>query len=242
MVLTEADMALLEYLHAVKISTFQRIRSEIYPDYHLKSVCNRVYRLENNSLVRGWCNRRIANGERLITLTKKGFYDYVATGDEQRIELGSEAPQHDLALSDIRNHLRKAERVLEYFTENQIQTWGKARFDQKLASLVELNSDGVAILGISDEEVLTPVEYEANLKSHDRYVSLINRYYRHDEVLLVIYVAATPEILNRVKQIEASIFPLDEPKITYCLLQDLQENPQLVLRNYHDHELLLNVS
>lgn len=240
MVLTERDIALLRYLHAVKISTFQRIKREIFPDYHLKSVCNRVYRLENNGLVRGWCNRRIENGERLIALTKKGFADFVADGGEMRAELSSDSTEHDLALGEIRSLLLAANRVSTYHTENQLQTWGKTKLDPRLAPFVDLNCDGLATLKFADEHIFAPIEYDATLKGHDRYCSLLKRYYQHDDVLLIIFIASKTDILNRVSDIERQIFPSNEPKFVYALLENLRQDAQVSFKNCNGDVLLLN--
>lgn len=71
--ITDIDVQLLRYLHAVKVATYKQIHRDIYPTYHLRSVCNRLAKLERSHLVSGSQNRMLSCGERIISVSKQGF-------------------------------------------------------------------------------------------------------------------------------------------------------------------------
>ena len=240
MVLTKKEEGLLHYLHAVKVSSYQRIKRDIYPTYHIRSVCNRIYRLEDNHLVRGDCNRSINGGERTISITNKGFAEYVAQGIESRSELSSESVLHDLNLVDIRSRLMKAKKISSYYTENQIQTWGIAGFDRTLTSFVNLNSDALVEIQFSSGSQLIPLELEMHLKAKDRYEQLLKRYYQRDDVFLILYICESQNILNKVREMEATLFKSEQPKFLYKLKQEFDTDAYLEFTNCNGNILRLD--
>ena len=234
------DEKLLHYLHQVKVASYKQINRDIYPDYHIRSVCNRVYRLENNRFLQGYCNRMFHNGQRLISLTKHGFNNFVANGLERRIELRSDAVEHDLTLVDIRNLLLQSSRVLSYYSENQLQTWPSGIFCSEVSQLANLNSDGVITLEIDNETLNIPVEYEASSKSSHRYEPLLKRYYSRDDVHAVLYLCENQGVLNKIAKIEEDTYPSEQPKFFYKLISKLWIDEAMKFENYHGFGLKLN--
>src|SRR3989338_9200183 len=100
MKLSVNDRALMHYLHAVKVATYKQIHRDIYPDYCFRSVRNRVIKLSHLGLVIGSQDRLGLIDGKTISLSKKGFSHFVANGEENRIELKSEAVEHDVDLVD----------------------------------------------------------------------------------------------------------------------------------------------
>ena len=236
---TPADVQLLWYLHAVKVSTYEQIKRDIYSDYHFASVCNRIYRLERNGLVCGNRNRVLASGKRYISLTRKGFDEFVAKGNEVHIELKSDAVNHDLELVDIRYCMLKASRVLQYHSENELQTWGINQ-SEIVGQFINLNSDAVLLLRFPKGEIICPLEYELNGKSIDRYEPLIKKYYRRDDVPLVLYLCNSKEVMNRISKIEKKLFQSDQPKFFYKVMQKIATSDELSFHNYNDRILTLH--
>lgn len=238
----EQDKNLIHYLHEVKVATYEQIKRDIYPDYHFKSVCNRIYRLENNHLVHGWCDRVIGKGCRLISLTKQGFSRFVAKGLEKRIELNSDAIKHDLRLGDIRYRLKRASKVLDYHSENQLQTWPIGVYDVKVGRLANLNCDAVVSVRFPDDTLHLPLEYGASSKSDRRYEPLVKRYYARDDVPAVLYVCENETVLNKISRIETELFPSDQPKFFFKHVSDLFEDETMSFGNCHNFPLKLNQS
>ena len=126
--ITEKDVRFLRYLHAVKVSTYERATRDIYTNHKVKSVSGRIRKMEDNHLLEGWCNRKLEKGKRVVSLTSKGFDLFVKNGEEQRVELKSNSVIHDLCLVDIRHKFMKHDNIKMYLTENEVQTWGSTLY------------------------------------------------------------------------------------------------------------------
>jgi hypothetical protein len=239
MKLTPLDLKLLHYLHSVKVSTYLRIKRDIYPDYHIGSVCNRIYRLEDNRLVKGSCNRSIANGERVLSLTERGFKGFVADGTERRTELTSDSVEHDLGLVDLRFCIRSLRKVICYHTENEMQTW-RQHHDAELQRISKLNSDAVIAIHYSSGKLLIPIEYESTMKSPSRYKDIVRKYYGSSDVVIAAYFCKNQEILNRIKAQEMNFSEGNEAKIVYALMQQSQENRKISLTSCSGQEISLD--
>ena len=240
MMLKKSDERLMKYLQAVKIATYEQIKRDIYPDYHLRSVCNRIYKLEDNKLVQGVCNRSIQNGERLISLTKKGFKYFVSNGGEERIELKSDAASHDLGLVNIRALFRGFQEIESYYTENEIQTWGRNGYGYSLSSLVKFNSDAVVLFQRKELSLLVPLEYEVTQKVASRTSEMVKRYYRDSNIILVFFLSHENSILNAVKKAEGEVLKRDKPKFFYSLLHKEIFCESLLLETVKGHKLRLH--
>ena len=120
--ITEEDVRFFQYLYAIKVSTYERAARDIYTRHKVKSVGERIRKMEDNHLVEGWRNRKLMRGNRIINLTHKGFDLFVKNGEETRVELKSGCVEHDLCLVDICNKLLKQEKIRTYLSENEIQT------------------------------------------------------------------------------------------------------------------------
>ena len=162
--MSEKDLELLTFLHKVKVASYAQIGRDIYCGYHKDSVGKRLRKLEDNRLIHGGRNRLLCNGKKIVSLTKHGFDSFIKNGTEVRIELKSDAKQHDLVLVDIRHHFLKSAKTLRYATENQIQTYGFNSSERDIASFLTLNSDAVIELKFSTSNILIPIEYEGSLK------------------------------------------------------------------------------
>ena len=175
--ITEKDIHFFNYLYAVKVATYSQINRDIYTGYTRKSVANRIRKMEDNHLLEGYQKRNIANGQRFISLTKKGFDGFVKRGYEKRVEPKSGSVTHDLFLVDIRHKLMKQNRVKGYTTENELQTWGHPLGDASYLDFVYLRPDAVTGLQCPTCIIQIPVEYDAFHKSRNRYVNVVKQYY-----------------------------------------------------------------
>lgn len=240
MTLLKKDLEAISYLHRVKVATYEQIRRDIYVGYHLKSVCNRIYRLENNGLVTGICDRMITDGKRILSLTGKGFDAFVAKGTEERIELRSDSVEHDLTLVDIRSRLLNAKKVRSYYTENEIQTWGIREFEQKVSQFVNLNSDALVDISFSNGDLLVPLEYEKHPKSSTIYESLLKRYYSRSDVAIVLYICETGGVVDKLQRTEKQIIKNEEPRFLYTLIENFEKDETMKFTNCNGKSLRLN--
>lgn len=229
--LSERDIQLLNYLHAVKVATYDQIARDLYEEYSLESVGNRLRKLEDNRLIRAERCRSILKGKRLVSITKHGFEEFVKMGGEMIVELKSDAIHHDLVLVDIRHKILKSPKTTAYQTENEIQTWEP--------ELRKLNCDALVTSNLGKSTFLIPVEYEASLKKAERYEPMVRKYYQATEFPLVAFIADSPAILKKVKHTEEQLFNWDKPKFFYRLAADFLIDEALRLENCNKASLSL---
>lgn len=237
--LNERDIEFFRYLHSVKIATYEQIHRDIYSDYKLDSVGKRLRKIENNGLLKTYRARTLLDGRVLVTMTKKGFNYFVKDGLERRAELKSDAVQHDLALVDLRSKLLKQKRVRKYLTENELQTWGYILNDYRYSDLVELNSDAVIEVEFPRATLKVPFEYDACQKAGYRYEDVFGKYYRRDDIQLVLYVCKSQGIMNQLMKLEKSQLKSNRPKFFYALMQDILNNEMSKFKNCKNDDLTL---
>lgn len=235
--LTETDIQLLRYLHAVKVATYKQIHRDIYPTYHPRSVCNRLAKLEKMGLITGSQNRHNSCGDKVMSVSKKGFQQFVANEAELRCELKSEAVNHDLQLVDVRHAFLKLEAVSNYLTENQIQTWGLSDLNGVSSNAAKLNSDAVVNLDLSGAQILAAIEYEDSEKAAQRYDPIVKKYYRCEDIGAVFYICKTTNLIRKISEVEKALFQTDQPKFFYQLLQALLQGDAATFKNCNGYEL-----
>lgn len=237
--ITKNDVHLLKYLHAVKVATYKQIQRDIYPSYQLRSVSNRLAKLERLSLVTGSQNRLFRCVEKVISLSKSGYQRFVAGEIEHRCELKSEAINHDLRLVDVRYAFLRLEKVSQYQTENQIQTWGIPEQNYLSAKITKLNSDAMAKVKFPGGEILAAIEYEESEKATQRYDPIVKKYYLCEEVGVVFYVCESRNLIRKISEVEKSLFPGNHPKFFYQVIDGLLQNDDVSFQNYNKFELRL---
>ena len=239
MILSDHDLQLFRYLHAVKVATYSQIRRDIYPAYHLRSVKNRMLRFEQRGLIRGVQRPFSRNGAKVVSLSKQGFKDFVANGFERRVELLSQAVDHDLVFGDIRFEFLRSIAVEGFFTENEIETWGYGHEDKELSKFFSLRCDGVAHLNLNHGKFYVPVEYEATAKKGDRYGGIVEKYYHRDDIAAVIYVTDNESVRRRIMDIEMQVYGNYDPKIFFASTADVLTGDAILIRNRNDNYVSL---
>ena len=229
--LSELDIGLLKYLHAVKVSTYDRTQRDVYPDHKLTSVGNRLRKIHDNGLIEIEHGRLLLGGKRLVRLSQTGFQSYVQRGDEHRVELKSDSLFHDLCLNDIKFRFTQCSDVIDYRTENQIQTWG----DKERG----LNSDAMITISKGDAQFSMAIEYERSHKPNQKYESLVTKYYNDSHTTGVLFFADTVQLLKKVTGIEKQLYPSTKPKFFYGIYANLIISDPLEFRNFNDDKLVI---
>lgn len=227
--LNAKDFLLFRYLHAVKIATYDQIARDIYTDYSLASVGNRIRKLEDNRLIATSSYRLLLHGKRTVCLAKHTFERFVKKGTEYQVELKSDAVHHDLALVDIRSQFLKSKKLAMYQTENEIQTWG--------GPCRNLNYDALFTAKLGSDAHHLAVEYEGSMKKEDRYEPFLRKYYNNYEIVLVLFVAETSSIVEKVMKLEKELFDSEKPKFCYRVLQDFLQDDALRFENFNQRTL-----
>ena len=180
-----------------------------------------------------WGKARILfNGKRVMSLTKMAFDILLKSDNEKRIELKSDAIQHDLNLVDIRHRLMKSRAIKEYFTENEFETWGKAKYSEDCMALAKFYPDAILDIQLPKCRYYAPLEYDLHSKSDARYREILHKYYRSYNVNIVFFVAESKAIIKKLKKLESKIYQVDYPKFFYALKQNLLEGDTIKFLNY----------
>ena len=202
LLISDLDEQFFRYLHAVKISTYDRIKRDVFHGYSLKTVKNRVRNMEKSGLLTSYKSTALEDGKKMVMLTKKGFNAFVRMGGERRVELKSDSISHDLGLVDIRHKLMRQKKVKQYFTENKLQTWGYGLDKGQYSDFVGLRSDALLEVNAPKGLLYIPVEYEASRKIKSKYVSFVDKYYSREDVPLILLIYQDNRIRTIIEEIE----------------------------------------
>lgn len=164
----------------------------------------------------------------LYSLTDAAFDRFVHMDgvNDERWQLRSDSPAHDLSLVDIRIALEKNSAVKDFIPENSLQSCSMYQDDPKIRDLVALRSDAVLRLLIKNEhEFVIPLEYEATLKSKERCLSKLLKFYTAYSGAAVLFICKDKTVMNRMLDVEAEIALQFKPKVGFCLLENVLKNP-----------------
>lgn len=217
------DLAFLRYIHAVKVATYRQIQRDCYPNLKLYTVGERMRKLEKNKLISIGLSRFERKGFCLVSISKKGFKEFIWNESAIREELMSDAIEHDLNLVDLRSEFIKMPKVKEYFCENEIQTWDL--YGRRL------NSDAALIAKFEESEFLLLVEYENHMKEERRYEEMIKRYYSADESFFVLFIAKNERTIRKVSSVEGRLYDWDKSKFFYKTANSLLEGENFTFKN-----------
>ncbi len=239
MYISKVDIEFLKYLHSVKVASYEQASRDIYHGLKSNSVAKRLRKLENNKLIEGYRSRTIRHGKKVVSLTKKGFSEFVAKGEEQRIEIKSDSVEHDLSLVDIRHRFLQRPKIKRYICENELQTWGKSHDDGIYSAFMNLNSDGLVVAEGAENLLFLPIEFDAYHKSNSRYEQFFEKYYSSSEVTIALYVCNSKRIMTQLMKVEEQKANTVHPKFFYILKNDLFENDEFVFKNWKGQQIKL---
>ncbi len=234
--LRNKDEKFFGYLHRVKIATLLQINRDVYDFDKFRNVYQRIATLEKAGLLTQTSHVAFPK-QKLITLSRKGFDEFVSTGDERIVELRSDSIAHDVKLVDIRHRFLNSDKVIEYHTENTLQTWLECLNSKELRPYVEARCDAAIKARFPTGEVFLAVEYEASQKFASRIREAINKYYNTDEIPAVLYICADDDIIQRYTQEERRNFAKYDARIYYKTIESFTHDQTLAFKN-RDGELL----
>lgn len=232
---SDKDEEFFSYLHSIKIATLFQINRDIYRYEKFKSLYKRMAKFEKLGLLTQGCHIAFPK-QKLITLSRKGFDEFVGNGDERVVELKSDSISHDVTLVDIRHRLLRAGKVIDYHTENSLQTW-RENLNAELRPYVEARSDAAIKAEFSSGKPFLAVEYEANRKFASRIAEVVSKYYNTDEIPAVLYICKDEEIIEHHLREERKNFSQYDARIYYKTLESFSHDQTLAFKN-RDGEVL----
>ena len=108
------DRELFRYLHQAKVATVEQINRDIYQHPKINTVYWRLLLLQKLGLVRS-CHHHALGKKKVVSLTERGFKEFVADGTERTVELKSQTLLHDLALVDVKFHLLRSNKISRFY-------------------------------------------------------------------------------------------------------------------------------
>lgn len=235
------DKALFRYLHAAKVATVEQINRDIYRQSKINTAYKRLQLLQKLGLVRS-CHHHALGKRKIVSLTERGFKEFVADGTERTIELKSQAPLHDLALVDVKFHLLELNKVSRFCSENELKTWNIYWQSDDFNKFIDVRCDGVADVNLDGGRVLFAVEMEAVQKARERSQEIIAKYYT-SLIPAVLFVCGDDAIRSLFLELEAQHLSRagdrKSGKFFYVLLDDLLQGHGVVFADVFGNKLRL---
>ncbi|MCK5073279.1 MAG: hypothetical protein KAQ98_07615 [Bacteriovoracaceae bacterium] len=226
----QKDVSLFKYLHAYKVARLDQIERDIFQNVNRKTLYWRLKKLERHHYLT--CRYGLNQGnKKVFSITKKTFDQFLQRGDERRMEFASDAIDHDLNLVDIHFMFGKSSKVLEYLTENQLQTWGDYLKDKSMLPMVELRCDAAIKVKLPNGIYWLAIEYEATSKSIGRYKEILQKLYGTIGLTTVLYICGDDAIKNKIVEAESKLYSNERPLIYYQTLKALREHPLNIFIN-----------
>ncbi len=230
---------LFVYLYENKVAMGTQIRRDIFTDYSIRGLQHRLSKLHRFHYVkRNFCDG--LSSKVIYHLGLDAFSQYIRPmGENVKRELGSRAIRHDLDLLDIRYALKQSNRVKNYYPENLISTESLVSFDSDRFFVDDLRPDAVVEIEGKDRTFCVALEYEYATKYHNRYKSLIARYYNNTFIPGVLYICKDEALLNYVRNIEKGIVGANTPKFYYSDFSKWSSGKSKVFTNLRGSRITL---
>lgn len=224
LIISQRDIDCFSFLHAHKVATAKQIHRDIFKNaktnfykkmrlYEKLKVVNRVTGAKDFDL------------SGIYELTKKGL-NVVRANNKQvkHNRYKSNSSYHDLFLVEIRHFMMNRETIVNYLTENQIQTREDFDTEESLVDFKRLHCDGLMILKSKTSGTCLKValEFELSDKSMKDYREKISSYYRSGSIHAVFYICKDKTTEARIKKAESEIYKGDKNKLYYLQYEKLQ--------------------
>ena len=224
-IITARDLKMLEFIVESKLAS----RDQLNLVFFKNSKCIRVINKRINKLMQRNLVTRIG-----VQIDDRFLYCYEITPNGLNAVKGglrlsikkppqkSEKPQHDLTLVDIRNKLSSFSQVIDYLTENALQSFDVGALDQYLLELKEQNSDAGIQVKITGRVFWLAIEFENTFQSIDKLEKKIARIY-DSNINAVVLVCKNSSMLESFQRIEKKYIEAttSSPRIFYQKLDVL---------------------
>lgn len=230
LILGSQDFKFLNYLHINKVATQQQIYRDIFR-IDPSNFRKKIRRYVELGLISRLYGGRDVNYGRIVTLTKKGYREFVKVYSSlvAHKRFRSNSFEHDLMLVDIRNVLMNKKDVTSYHSENQIQTYRDFDAEESLQPYKQHFSDAVlTVEEASESPTFIALEYEASCKSREDYRKKLSDFYFYSAFDAVLYVCKDKHIEKQIKKIDDQIGNGKIRKIFFIQLEELLKAKEIV--------------
>ena len=226
--LTERDRVLFNYLFITKGATRLQIHRDIFVDLSRVIVHRRLEKLYKHRYIKKFPTF-FEGAKTAYHLEPKGLSYCDFSGVEpQRVQLKSSCPDHDFSLIEIRNVIFRAEGLVHYLTENQLQSGLLGSYSFNYGPFIDRFSDAFLRIKLGRGEFSGAIEFEKSIKSNDRYIDLFLRYYMSKKIEFVLYVVCSPQLIPMIWSIDNQVRRQKRSKIFTVTYDDLKFSKDFV--------------
>jgi len=237
----DKDYEFFHYLHTVKVALLEQINRDVYGYQKPNTLRKRIQKFESLGLVRCYSHPAY-HPRKIMSLTPKGFDQFLSDGTRIRMELASGSIAHDIDLVDVRSCFLQNQNVVEYLTENCLQSYPLYRDSDEFYPFAAVRSDAVAVVRFPEGDVRFAVEYEASSKYSSRCLDRFRRYYRSQEIAFVLYVCKTEKLMKELMRREKRLAEGMTPKLFFKTLTDLKTDSSMTFSNRLGEMLVIKLS
>ena len=231
-VVTQRDRKLFEYLFENKVSTCAAIQQDIFNNVSIQKIYRRMGKLERSNFIKKDCFSLNEQRVHIYNITDNAYKKYVVSdmADVRRKQLNSDSIEHDLTLLDIRRRILRCTGIVNYYSENSLQSSHRYYNSHIFRGYVLLRSD--AVIELLDENKNTgyiPLEYEASQKESTRYEKKINDYYMGSDTAVVLWICRNTKIQNSLIEARKALNTNEESKMYFSLLENVINNKDKII-------------
>ncbi|MGE0172437.1 MAG: hypothetical protein AB7T49_06630 [Oligoflexales bacterium] len=242
---SQSDEKLFFYLHQFKVATVEQINRDIYQYAKLNTLYWRLLLLQRLGFIRS-CHHHDLGKKKIVSLTEKGFGQFISDGTERTVELKSQAILHDLALVDVKHHLLRSNKISRFYSENELKTWNTYWQSDDFSKFIDVRCDGAVEATLSGGNVTFAVELETTQKNHERSQEIVTKYYQKIEIPAVLFICGNESIRKLFLNIETQYLSENvdrkSGKFFYICLDELLQRQSLVFVDLFGNRLRLDES
>lgn len=189
MILTGREIELFHFLFKYKLGGIKEINQFCYPTSEECNLRKRLRKVEGLKLIRRNGMEINKRYQIIYELTKEGMNKLTKTVpiEVKRNQIKSNSKAHDLNLIYIGESLKRSSNITRYITENELQCIKSFSESESTQKLVEVYSDGYALIKRGEFEFNAAIEYEQSDNGASKYEQLIFDYYISSSTSVVLY-------------------------------------------------------
>lgn len=237
--ITERDLLLFKYLHEHKVATVKQIRRDIIVTND-STAWTRLQKLRMNGFIKSIGTNYRGDKSTIFCLNKRGYDLLLKTypGEYLFDRVQSNSIEHDLKLVDIRKLMTAKNRVLDYWTENTLQTSAVLADDDKLSSYRMFQFDALMKVKNGEGSVHCGLEYEYATKSKSDYDRKLAVFYRHSFLKAVFYICDSQATENAIKKAELRLEQEGHKKLYFAQYEQLTSGGEPLTFRNQDNQLV----
>jgi len=220
--LTGREISLFHFLFKYKLGGIKEINDFCYPTSEECNLRKRLRKIESLNFIRRNSIQTNKRYKMIYELTKEGMRKLTETLpiDVKRNQIKSNSKVHDLNLIYIGESLKSSNSITRYVTENELQCIKSFSESVSTRRLVELYSDGYALIRRGTFDFNAAIEYEQSDNGSSKYEQLIFNYYLSSSTSVVLYFTKHEWIKRFIFKYENEHYSSATPKFYIHIIKD----------------------